>query len=52
VVEFIGEVYVEVAKNKEKSFRVKTEIANINVTGTSFNVKAYPKRKSFRNGTC
>ncbi|MEZ5103489.1 MAG: FecR domain-containing protein [Draconibacterium sp.] len=46
-IELVGEAYFEVAKNKEKPFRVKTEIANINVTGTSFNVKAYPKEKVF-----
>ena len=46
-VELIGEAYFEVAKNKQKPFTVKTEIANIHVTGTSFNVKAYPGSKAF-----
>ncbi|MDX8339402.1 FecR domain-containing protein [Draconibacterium sp. IB214405] len=40
-VELTGEAYFEVAKNVEKPFTVKTEMANILVTGTSFNVKAY-----------
>jgi len=44
-VELVGEAYFEVVKNTEKPFRVKTEIANINVTGTAFNVKAYPGSK-------
>ncbi len=39
-VELVGEAYFEVTKNIEKPFKVKTKIANINVTGTSFNVKA------------
>ncbi|MCG6190679.1 FecR family protein [Maribellus maritimus] len=46
-VELNGEAYFEVTKNNAKPFMVKTEIANINVTGTSFNVKAYPKEKVF-----
>nr|WP_321353900.1 FecR domain-containing protein [uncultured Draconibacterium sp.] len=40
-VELTGEAYFEVAKNVEKPFTVKTAMANILVTGTSFNVKAY-----------
>ena len=36
-----GEAYFEIVKDKEKAFKVSTAIADINVTGTSFNVKAY-----------
>ncbi len=46
-IQLSGEAYFEVAKNKEKPFKVITPIANINVTGTSFNVKAYPESKAF-----
>ena len=42
-----GEAYFEVAKNIEKPFKVVTEAANIHVTGTSFNVKAYPESGLF-----
>ena len=42
-----GEAYFEIAKNAEKPFTVKTSKANINVTGTSFNVKAYPESEVF-----
>jgi len=37
-----GEAYFEVTSNKEKPFRVNTPVADINVTGTAFNVTAYP----------
>ncbi len=40
-VELNGEAYFEVAKNQVKPFIVKTQTANIHVTGTSFNIKAY-----------
>nr|WP_319511101.1 FecR domain-containing protein [uncultured Draconibacterium sp.] len=46
-VELIGEAYFEVEKNAEKPFTVKTEMADILVTGTSFNVKAYSNSKVF-----
>jgi ferric-dicitrate binding protein FerR (iron transport regulator) len=36
-----GEVYFEVAKNKEKPFRVAANDMMITVTGTHFNVNAY-----------
>lgn len=42
-----GEAYFDVSKNKEKPFRVITEMANVNVTGTSFNVKMYDESKHF-----
>lgn len=37
-----GEAYFDVVHNKEKPFQVHTAEFNINVLGTSFNVKAYP----------
>lgn len=40
-----GEVYLEVAHNVSKPFIVKTDQLEINVTGTSFNVQAYPDMK-------
>ena len=46
-VELIGEAYFEVAKNKEKPFTVITEMADIRVTGTAFNVKAYSGNETF-----
>ncbi|MDL2255970.1 FecR family protein [Parabacteroides sp. OttesenSCG-928-K15] len=44
-VELSGEAYFEVAKNKDLPFLVKTSEFDIKVTGTSFNVKAYPGDK-------
>lgn len=41
VVDISGEVYFEVAKNKEKPFKVNTGNAIIEVLGTHFNVNAY-----------
>jgi len=46
-VQLSGEAFFEVAKNKEVPFQVTTPVANINVTGTSFNVKAYPESETF-----
>lgn len=37
-----GEAWFDVAKNEEKPFLVQTPFYNVNVTGTQFNVKAYP----------
>ena len=42
-----GEAYFEVTKNKKSPFYVKTDIADVKVTGTSFNVKAFSNSKSF-----
>ncbi len=42
LVELMGEAYFEVAKNKQKPFKVKTGDKNIEVLGTHFNVYAYP----------
>ena len=42
-----GEAYFEVSKNEKKPFIVKTSQGDIHVTGTSFNVEAYSKHKSF-----
>jgi ferric-dicitrate binding protein FerR (iron transport regulator) len=41
-VELIGEGYFEVAKNKNKPFKLKTSKQEISVLGTHFNVSAYP----------
>ena len=41
-VEFSGEAYFKVAKQKDKPFIVHTSKANIKALGTEFNVKAYP----------
>lgn len=46
-VELSGEAYFEVTKNEAKPFTVKTSKANILVTGTSFNLKAYPDDNTF-----
>lgn len=43
-----GEAYFDVTKNKEKPFIVKTEIVNVKVLGTAFNVSAYKKEKDVR----
>lgn len=43
VVKLEGEAYFEVAKNREKPFRVELGAMDILVTGTSFNIKAYPE---------
>jgi ferric-dicitrate binding protein FerR (iron transport regulator) len=40
-VEITGEVYFEVAKNKDMPFRVKANTSEIEVLGTHFNVNAY-----------
>lgn len=37
-----GEVYFEIAQDKNHPFRVKTKNQHIQVLGTSFNVQAYP----------
>lgn len=37
-----GEAYFEVISDPEKSFKVVTTFAEVNVTGTAFNVLAYP----------
>ncbi|MFW5755241.1 MAG: FecR family protein [Tangfeifania sp.] len=42
-----GEAYFEVTSNKETPFRVNTPMAHINVTGTAFNVTAYPGDTNF-----
>ena len=45
-VEFSGEAYFKVAKQKEKPFIVHTSQANIKALGTEFNVKAYPNENT------
>lgn len=46
-IQLSGEAYFDVAKNTKKPFLVNTTVANINVTGTSFNVKSYPESGVF-----
>ncbi len=46
-VDLEGEAYFEVVSNKKNPFLVNTELANVYVTGTSFNVKAYSDTKQF-----
>ena len=44
-VSLVGEAYFEVNKNPEKPFMVHADEMKIKVTGTSFNVSAYPSDK-------
>lgn len=46
-VQLDGEAYFEVAKNKSIPFYVHTEMHNVRVVGTSFNVCAYRDSKEF-----
>ena len=46
-VQLDGEAYFEVSKNREKPFYVRSVWADVKVTGTSFNVKAFSDSKSF-----
>ncbi|MEO8962041.1 MAG: FecR family protein [Ginsengibacter sp.] len=43
-----GEAYFEVAKNKEKPFRVKVGSMQVNVLGTHFNINAYQDENTVR----
>ena len=43
-----GEAYFEVKKDKDKPFHVYTELGDVRVLGTSFNVSAYPGNKSWQ----
>ncbi|QVY66873.1 FecR family protein [Polaribacter sp. Q13] len=43
-----GEIYIEVAKNKLKPFNVKTSNFDVNVYGTTFDVKAYKDNEEQR----
>ena len=47
-VEITGEAYFEVAKNKEKPFKVKANSSEIEVLGTHFNVNAYDDEASIK----
>jgi ferric-dicitrate binding protein FerR (iron transport regulator) len=49
-VELSGEAYFEIAKNKSKPFIVSINNVSVTVTGTKFNVKAYPD-ESYVNTT-
>jgi ferric-dicitrate binding protein FerR (iron transport regulator) len=39
-----GEAFLEVSKNKKRPFIVKTELMDVQVLGTSFDVSAYPSK--------
>ncbi|HEY9341582.1 MAG TPA: FecR domain-containing protein [Hanamia sp.] len=47
-VEITGEAYFEVAKNKEKPFKVEANSSEIEVLGTHFNVNAYDDEASIK----
>lgn len=44
-----GEAFFQVTKNKREPFKVITPLADIHVTGTSFNVKAIPGSNDFES---
>jgi ferric-dicitrate binding protein FerR (iron transport regulator) len=44
-VQLNGEAYFEVKKDTERKFIVKTSFSEVNVLGTSFNVRAYPNER-------
>lgn len=46
-VRLVGEAYFDVAHNKELPFVVKTNVANVKVLGTVFNIRAYTEEKFF-----
>jgi transmembrane sensor len=46
-VTLIGEAYFDVTANKDVPFIIHANSVNIRVTGTAFNVKAYPSSKVF-----
>lgn len=48
IVQIAGEVYLEVAKNKNLPFRVQTAGSEIEVLGTHFNVNAYADEPSVK----
>lgn len=46
IVQIEGEAYFDVAPDKEHPFVVRTPHSSVRVTGTSFNVRAYPDEKT------
>lgn len=46
IVQVEGEAYFEIAPDKEHPFIVQTPHSSIRVTGTAFNVRAYPDEKT------
>jgi len=47
-----GEGYFEVASNKQKPFRVELSGMEVQVTGTAFNIKAYPEDSVIYTSLC
>ncbi|WP_164111840.1 MULTISPECIES: FecR family protein [Sphingobacterium] len=45
-IELVGEAYFEVSPDKARPFMVKTDMGEIKVLGTHFNVMAYPNTES------
>ncbi|MFT3945682.1 MAG: FecR family protein [Agriterribacter sp.] len=45
-VELLGEAYFDVVKDTKKPFIVHTKVMDIKVTGTAFNIRAYPNEKN------
>lgn len=43
-----GEAYFDVAKNEKQPFIVETELGEVKVYGTEFNVKFYPEEKELK----
>jgi len=44
----VGEGYFKIASNKEKPFKVKTSLVEIEALGTEFSVSAYPQDNSIK----
>ncbi|HMR83606.1 MAG TPA: FecR family protein, partial [Niabella sp.] len=45
-VELLGEAYFDVVKDKKRPFIVHTKVMDVRVTGTAFNIRAYPDEKN------
>lgn len=46
--ELSGEAFLDVEKNKQSPFVVKTRTASVEVLGTQFNINAYPEEEQIR----
>jgi ferric-dicitrate binding protein FerR (iron transport regulator) len=47
-VELVGEAYFEIEEDAEKPFIVRSEGLNVEVLGTSFNIRAYPEEEDIQ----